>query len=164
MTDGHPALTGPAGRAHRGTRLRWASRGDSERLHALFCEVRPGEQKEAPADLEEWLEHGGAILPEDEEGRLLSAVRWLDTPEGWLLDRICTREAARGLGFGRWLMTKVEALAIRHNVPLLTVRLPGAEENSYYERLGYLVSRNGSGYIASKQVGGQWQLRRDDRA
>ncbi|MBW6456096.1 MAG: GNAT family N-acetyltransferase, partial [Trueperaceae bacterium] len=98
---------------------------------------------------------------------LLAALRWREEGAGWRVDRVATRPEARGQGYGRWLATKVEALAIRKNVPFLLLSLPWADAGqlAYYERLGYRVSdepsRNGAHQPPQrhlrKVVGGVWQ-------
>lgn len=152
------ALLAPAGRAYDGAKLRWASTQDGARLTTLFSQARPAEP-ESEAAMLEWLESGGAALLEDERGTVLCAVRWRESSEGWRLDRVCTLPEARRLGFGRWLMTKVEALAIRYNIPELTVVLPDGEMAGYYRRLGYGVEEAIEGHVARKRVGGTWQLK-----
>lgn len=129
-------------RAYDAARLRWAGESDAPRLAELWRESRSsdgqpqdGEDEQAMRD---WLEHGGAVLLEDETGTALCAVRWRWSDDGgWRVDRIATLEAARGMGFGRWLMTKLEALAIKRNIPTLTLDLERSELMPYYRRLGY---------------------------
>jgi GNAT superfamily N-acetyltransferase len=111
----------------------------------------------------DWLEHGGALFLESSTGELLSALRWREQGEGWLVDRIATLPEERGQGFGRWLMTKVEALAIRNNIPSLTLKLIGPELLAYYRRLGYrLTKEEGEIITLCKQVGGVWQYKETD--
>lgn len=150
----------PVGEAYQAAKLRWATLADADRLKRLFSEAHGDEQNaDAMAD---WLEHGGALLLEDQRGVALSGVRWREAADrGWLLDRIATLPEARDLGFGRWLMTKVEALAIRYNVPSLTVTLNGSDELGYYRRLGYseYCEDAGEGPLrVRKRVGGMWQM------
>ncbi|HEX7004210.1 MAG TPA: GNAT family N-acetyltransferase [Trueperaceae bacterium] len=157
--NGSPATPHVAGgRAKGGAKLRWATMDDGARLGALFRTSRP-EEPETEAGVREWLESGGAALLEEEGGRVLCAVRWRENGNGWLLDRVCTLPEARSLGFGRWLMTKVEALAIRYNIPELTVELPDDQMAGYYRRLGYRVEEAATGNLARKRVGGTWQLK-----
>jgi GNAT superfamily N-acetyltransferase len=155
-------LLAPAGEAYQAAKLRWATLADCERLRALFSEARPDEQESAET-MADWLEHGGAALLEDARGVPLCAVRWRESKgSGWRIDRVATLPEARNLGFGRWLMTKVEALAIRYNIPSLSVTLADPGELGYYRRLGYVPEGNdGSGraLIVGKRVGGVWQLR-----
>ncbi|UCH24734.1 MAG: GNAT family N-acetyltransferase [Trueperaceae bacterium] len=147
------------GEAYQAARLRWAALTDAERLTKLYAAARP-EQPESIADMSDWLEHGGALLLENRTGDLLSALRWREAGEGWLVDRIATLPDERGQGFGRWLMTKVEALAIRSNIPSLTLQLKGHELLGYYRRLGYrIVKEEGEHLTLCKQVGGVWQYK-----
>lgn len=155
-------LLSPAGHAYDGAKLRWATSLDGGRLLELFSRARP-EEPEVMAEMLGWLESGGAALLEDEGGVALCAVRWREAAEGWKLDRVCTLPEARRLGFGRWLMTKVEALAIRYNIPSLTVALPNGEMAGYYRRLGYAVEEGDEGLVARKRVGGTWQMKAPDR-
>lgn len=152
----------PAGRSYHAAKLRWATSNDSSRLLELFTKARP-EEPEIQGQMSEWLESGGAALLEDESGGALCAVRWRESGRGWRLDRVCTLPEARRLGFGRWLMTKVEALAIRYNIPALTVALPTTEMAGYYRRLGYTVEETDEGLIAHKRVGGTWQMKALER-
>jgi GNAT superfamily N-acetyltransferase len=157
---GGSALLAPAGEAYQAAKLRWATLADIDRLRQLFSEARPEEPEEAGGMLD-WLEHGGALLLEDNSGEALCAVRWREgSDQGWQLDRVATLPRARNLGFGRWLMTKVEALAIRYNVPFLSISLPDSEDLGYYRRLGYSAApTEGEGpVVVSKRVGGTWQL------
>ncbi|MEX2540423.1 MAG: GNAT family N-acetyltransferase [Trueperaceae bacterium] len=159
MNRGPSALLAPAGEAYQAAKLRWATLADCERLRTLFATARPDEP-EGDDSMPEWLEHGGALLLEDQQGRALCAVRWREASgRGWQLDRIATVPDSHGLGFGRWLMTKVEALAIRYNVPSLTVSLMDGDDVGYYRRLGYDVVDDGSvAPVVRKRVGGTWQM------
>jgi GNAT superfamily N-acetyltransferase len=150
-----------SGRAYEAARLRWAAEADAARLTRLWNEAREEEDaREEEGRMRAWLEHGGALLLEDAGGRPLCAVRWRWEGRGWRVDRIATRPEARGQGFGRWLMTKLEALAIKRNVPTLTLDLARPELLPYYRRLGYReeVEEAGGGHrTLVKQVGGTWQ-------
>jgi GNAT superfamily N-acetyltransferase len=155
-------LLGPPGQAYEAARLRWAALRDAERLAALWHDARP--EPEAPAEtMRAWLEHGGALMLEDEGGALLSALRWRDAARGWEVD-VATHPQHRGQGYGRWLLTKVEAAAIRANVPLLTLALPidaPAAQLAYFARIGYLEQRRSpEGLELHKRVGGTWQTKR----
>lgn len=158
MTRLPSPLLAPVGQAYQAAKLRRAVSTDRERLRLLFDEARPGE-REDETTMASWLDRGGALLMEDEGGKVLCAVRWREGEGGWLVDRVCTLPSARGLGFGRWLMTKVEAQAIRDNIPALTVYLPDSEMTGYYRRLGYRLEQRQPGLVAHKRVGGTWQLR-----
>ncbi len=149
-------------RAYEAARLRWAGEQDAERLAALWRAAHeaedPGAAAEDAAAMLGWLEHGGALMLEDENGRPLCAVRWRWSDDGWRVDRIATLPEARGQGFGRWLMTKLEALAIKRNVPTLTLTLARPELVPYYRRMGYREDgRAGETAVLVKQVGGTWQ-------
>lgn len=146
-----------SGRAYEAARLRWASEADAERLGDLFRQARP-ELDEDAASMQAWLEHGGAALLEDAHGRLLCALRWREQGGGWRVDPVATLPEAQGQGFGRWLMTKVEALAIRRNVPTLTLTLAERTSVPYYQRMGYReADRDEDGVTLAKRVGGTWQ-------
>ena len=162
MSQAGASLLIPAGRAYDAAKLRWATSNDIARLLELFSRARP-EEPEIQGQMTEWLESGGAALLEDDLGSALCAVRWRETGGGWRLDRVCTLPEARRLGFGRWLMTKVEALAIRYNIPVLTVALPSAEMAGYYRRLGYVLEETDEGLVARKRVGGTWQMKALER-
>lgn len=148
-----------SGRAYEAARLRWATQSDGPRLAELFRRARRDAAQESAAEMEAWLEHGGAAVLEDAHGRLLCALRWREQEgAGWEVDRIATTPEARGQGFGRWLMTKVEALAIRRNVPTLTLTLDEQESVPYYQRMGYReAERDDHGVTLAKRVGGTWQ-------
>ena len=146
------------GSAYEAAQLRWATLQDADRLTRLFAEARPTEP-EARASMLVWLEHGGALMLEDAEGTPLCALRWREEDDGWRVDRIATLPEERGQGYGRWLMTKVEALAIRYNVPELKLTLDREELLPYYRRLGYRVDADDDdGVHLSKRVGGTWQV------
>ena len=146
------------GSAYEAAQLRWATLQDADRLVRLFAEARPTEP-EAREEMLGWLEHGGALMLEDAHGTPLCALRWREEGDGWRVDRIATLPDERGQGYGRWLMTKVEALAIRYNVPELKLTLDREELLPYYQRLGYRVgAENDEGVHLRKRVGGTWQV------
>ena len=152
--------------------MRRAVLSDAARLCELFRRVRPL-LPEAETDMEDWLEHGGALLMEDGDGRTLAALRWAEDGDGWRIDRLATLPEERSRGYGRWLMTKVEALAIRANVPTLSVELDDPSLLPYYGRMGYRQAAQGSngtpGHAREpgaapattlrKRVGGVWQTK-----
>lgn len=168
MTDGNgqQGSLPQTGAAYEAARLRWATLKDADRLVHLFAAARPTEPEARPAMLG-WLEQGGALLLEDSKGTPLCALRWREEGDGWRVDRIATLPDERGQGYGRWLMTKVEALAIRYNVPELKLTLDQEELLPYYRRLGYRVVDAGdddrSGVRLSKRVGGTWQVQASTR-
>ncbi len=164
MTD-TPApaqVYGRIGQAYQAARLRWAGARDAERLEALCRQAYP----DAPPSwccMDAWLEHGGALVLEDDGGEMLAALRWRESARGWEVDRVATLPRHRGQGYGRWLMTKLEAAAIRANVPVLSLRLPldaREEQLTYYARMGYLEKERSEEHVQlEKRVGGTWQTK-----
>ena len=141
--------------------LRQTTLKDTEALVQLYNRAREG-GAETPESMSGWLESGGGLLLEDASGNLLCALRWREEGRGWRVDRIATLPKARGQNFGRWLMTKVEALAIRTNIPTLTLTLDEVRDDllHYYERMGYRVLEQGESEVTlEKQVGGTWQYK-----
>lgn len=151
----HPPVTSD----YPAARMRSATFSDHERLQRLFDLARD----EPGHEVLNWLEQGGALLIEGEGGRAMSALCWREGDGGWQLDRIATIPEARGLGFGRWLMTKVEALAIRANIPHLTLELDDPALEPYYRRMGYRALEGGGDILRlRKRVGGTWQTQHED--
>lgn len=143
-------------------RLRWAGLRDLGALCELFRAARPEESNDE-AEMAAWLEHGGAIVLEA-EGRALAALRWREEASGWRVDPVASLPEERGMGYGRWLMTKVEAHAIRSNIPTLTVALPSSEALPYYRRMGYRrPDPEGDPTTLVKRVGGTWQIQEGER-
>lgn len=145
-------------------RLRWAGLDDVPALCVLFRAARPDQSFEE-AEMAGWLEHGGAIVLEA-SGRPLAALRWREEGSGWRVDPVASLPEERGKGYGRWLMTKVEALAIRTNIPTLTLDLPSTGHLPYYRRMGYRrLATDGEEAVATlvKRVGGTWQVQEEDR-
>lgn len=156
-------MSKPAAEPYEAARLRPADLSDTARLVVLYNLARPEAAPETAASMADWLEHGGALLLETPDARALCALRWRETDEGWRVDRIATLPEARSQGYGRWLMTKVEALAIRANIPTLNLQLEDArpELSQYYERMGYrVVGGDGGAVTLNKRVGGTWQTKR----
>ena len=61
-------------------------------------------------------------------------------------------------------MTKVEALAIRANIPTLTVEVPSPDALPTYRRMGYRRLEPGSPRPTMiKRVGGTWQVQEEHR-
>jgi GNAT superfamily N-acetyltransferase len=157
----HPAAH--PGQAYEAARLRSAEFKDIPELLELY-KVALG-KAESEETLTQWLEQGGAFVLENAEGTMLCALRWREEPntegqDGWRVDRVATIPEARGQGFGRWLMTKVEALAIRTNIPTLTLTLDETRDDllAYYQRMGYeVVAQKANQVSLSKRVGGTWQ-------
>ena len=147
---------------YEAARLRQASLQDAASLVTLYTRARES-SLETDATMREWLEHGGALLLENRSGEILCALRWCENGTGWSVDRIATLPEARGQGYGRWLMTKVEALAIRTNIPTLTLTLDEVRDDltNYYLRMGYQVTgRTAHEVMLNKRVGGTWQYKR----
>lgn len=143
------------------SRLRLAESGDIAALCAFYQDVRP-EEANGKVAMADWIEHGGAMLLEDEDHVVLAALRWREADDGWQVDRIASRPAERGKGYGRWLMTKVEALAIRSNVANLTMALGSTESLHYYRRLGYRpINETQDCTDIRKRVGGKWQVQEE---
>jgi GNAT superfamily N-acetyltransferase len=157
----HPAAN--PGQAYEAARLRSAEFKDVPELLELY-EVALGKDEDEET-LVGWLERGGAFVLENAEGKMLCALRWREEASsegqgGWRVDRVATIPEARGQGFGRWLMTKVEALAIRTNISTLTLTLDEVRDDllAYYQRMGYsLVKQDKNTVTLSKRVGGTWQ-------
>lgn len=105
-----------------------------------------------------WLENGGALTFVSEQ-TFVCALRWRETPYGWTVGRLATLPEYRGQGFGRWLMTRLEALAIQHNVPELQLTLNAAQADllPYYTRMGYRARNPDAPLTLCKRVGGVWQ-------
>ncbi len=164
MTDTPPPtpVLGRPGQAYQTARLRWAQTRDTERLAQLWQQAYPDALEDATS-MHAWFEHGGALVLEDRAGELLAALRWRETATGWEVDRVATQPAHRGQGYGRWLMTNLEAAAIRANVPRLYLRLPRdarPEQLAYYARMGYQATDDRSEQLRlEKRVGGTWQTK-----
>ena len=115
---------------------------------------------ESKAEVWEWLERGGTIILESKSGQLISALRWQDSNHGWQLDRVATLVEYRGQNCGRWLMTHLEALAIKQNIVSLSLTLTSKLEEllPYYKRMGYIVHNEQQNTChLTKRVGGMWQ-------
>ncbi len=142
-----------AGVQQPAVRLKVATAADAARLAELYS---ASGSRLSVEDAQAWLVKGGALIVERERGPVLAAVRWRPEPGGWSVERVTTRPEERGNGYGRWLMTKLEALAIRGNVPSLTLELEEPELLPYYQRMGYR-SEPATPLRLSKRVGGVWQ-------
>lgn len=138
-------------------RLRDAREADAAALAGLYAVARP-QAGTGTAQLRDWLARGSALLVEDASGRVLAALRYWEEGEGWRLEPVVTHPDHRGQGYGRWLMTMLEAAAIRANVRFLAVELTDPSVLSYYHRLGYEAAGDGPLDLV-KRVGGVWQRR-----
>lgn len=136
-------------------RLKDATSADAARLADLWSRARP-RAGVGTAELKEWLASGRALLLEDASGRVLAALRYRDEDGGWRVEPIVTDPGQRGQGFGRWLMTTLEASAIRENVAFLALDVEEPTTLPYYRRLGYRPAGEGELRLR-KQVGGMWQ-------
>lgn len=134
-------------------RAQYGAPGLVEELHGLYANARPNNPVSTEF-LQEWLDHGGVLYITDQHDRPLAALLWREAAGGWRVDPIATLQDQRGNGFGRWLMTQLEALAIRSNIPFLETRIAREDLLPYYKRLGYRVVE---GLTLRKAVGGQWQ-------
>lgn len=161
----HDLISRAPGQAYEAAQLRWATMADATRLVELWRIAYPDAAHDLAQEMLAWLGRGGALTLRDQDGRIQAALRWREEAGGWRIDRVATRPEARGLGYGRWLATKVEALAIRHNVPYLMLDLPRDDERAlgYYERMGYRRdgdAPDGESVALRKVVGGVWQRKR----
>lgn len=134
-------------------KLRGANFADAPLLAELYGE--------AVERVRELLEHGGGLILEDGEGEAWAALCWGEAGEGWRVERVAMRPEARGQGYERWLLTKLEALAIRANIPTLTLQLEHLDEATLrdYQRMGYHPLEPDSATL-HKRVGGTWQVKR----
>ena len=138
-------------------RLKQANYADVPALAVLY-QTAWNDPKEDEAQVAAWLEGGGALTFVCGD-TLLSALRWREAPYGWEVGRLATLPEYRGQGFGRWLTTRLEALAIQHNIPELRLSLSEtqAELLPYYTRMGYRPKDAEKPLELSKRVGGVWQ-------
>ena len=134
-------------------RLRRASIADADKLAALAAGAGTPDARQ----LSERIEHGGALYYEADQGPL-SLISWRDVAGGWDLAECSAVGGEDVQGHTRWLMTEVEALAIRLNVPRLSVTPSDEDGAARYRRMGYEPDADNSGRL-SKRVGGQWQFR-----
>lgn len=161
-------LPGKPGTERPAVRLREAELRDAQALSELYATVAAAAAAArgtdaghlaaapSPAQMRAWLTSCGALLVEDAAGRPMAAVRYKNSPEGWEVSRITTLPTERGQGYGRWLMTKLEALAIRGNVKLLSIDVEEPSLLPYYRRMGYRTDGDDPLRL-SKKVGGMWQ-------
>ncbi len=138
-------------------RLRDARASDITSLARLYAVARPELALNA-ADFREWLSLNSTLLVEDAAGEVVAALRYGEEAEGWRVEPIVTHPDHRGQGYGRWLMTMLEAEAIRTNVPYLALQLTDPAVLPYYLRLGYRPVEDDQLDLV-KRVGGVWQRR-----
>lgn len=134
--------------------LRRAALGDAAKLAGLYSNNGSSLSSE---QLSQRIEHGGALYFEDDSGPV-AALSWQDSADGWQLGKPTLRDGQAGDGHGRWLMTHVEALAIRLNVPWLSLEKVDSADLAWYRRLGY-EPQPGNPHTLTKKVGGTWQYR-----
>lgn len=136
-------------------RLRDATVADASALARLYDVARPRLGLSA-GDFRTWLALNSALLVEEEGDGVVAALRYAEEGDGWRVEPIVTHPDHRGQAYGRWLMTKVEADAIRTNVPCLMLTLTDPNVLPYYHRLGYRPTGEDPLEL-SKRVGGVWQ-------
>lgn len=143
-------------RSHAPLRLRRAGMADAARLAAL---AGPDAHRDegGRSVLEDCLEFGGALWFEDRSVPV-SLLCWREVQGGWELRPVRVAEGYDELSHSRWLMTQVEALAIRMNVPELALTLSRPADLDLYRRMGYEPAGH-SGERLVRRVGGTWQLR-----
>jgi GNAT superfamily N-acetyltransferase len=138
-------------------KLRVATYADAGALAELYRTAWEDEAEDE-AMVASWLERGGALMFATGD-TVVCALRWREAPYGWEVGRLATLPAYRAQGFGRWLMTRLEALAIQHSVPELRLTLGEAQRDllPYYTRMGYRPCRLEDPLTLCKCVGGVWQ-------
>lgn len=136
------------------SQLRRAAMGDAAKLASLFS---GNGAKVSSEQLSERIEHGGALYFEDDQGPV-AVLAWQDAAGGWKLGQPALRADQTGDGHGRWLMTHVEALAIKLNIPRLSLDNVDSADVDWYRRMGY-EPQPGKSRTLTKQVGGTWQYR-----
>ena len=137
-------------------KVRLAGLGDAADIGRLLNETSVAAT--TSEEVEENLEQGGALLLESKAGTLLCALVWLETEHGWTLHQPAVAEVYRDQELDRWVLTKLEALAIQRNIPTLKMRLGDESRLFYYERMGYRLEGDDD-LLLSKRVGGTWQYK-----
>ena len=141
----------------RAAKVRLAGLEDTSAVTQLLSEnAREDERPKTPEEVEACIESGGALLFES-SSTLLCALLWRETSDGWTLEQPTVSEPYRKQELDRWVLTKVEALAIQRNIPLLRMKLGDESLLPYYERMGYRLE--GDDLLLSKRVGGTWQYK-----
>lgn len=157
MTDA--AVPGAAAHAGSGggLRLNRAGMADAPRLAAL---AGPDAEKDGTGRsvLDDCLEYGGALWFGGDDGPV-SLLCWREVQGGWELRPVRVAPGHDHFSHSRWLMTQVEALAIRMNVPRLAMTLTEPADVDLYRRMGYETEGHSAERLV-RRVGGTWQLRR----
>lgn len=151
VAEAQPVTTGGPGELQ--LQLHRAAPGDVKRL-AAFSSAADALSAEQLSDC---IEFGGVVYYEDEAGPL-ALLCWREAAGGWELSPVIMRGGQAGTPHDRWLLTHVEALAIRHNVPFLMMQLTDPTDLGYWRRLGYEPEYPGASRLV-RRVGGTWQLR-----
>ena len=142
---------------HGAAKVRLASSADAVNIAHLMNEI--GSKPTTFEKVFGNLEQGGALLLEDGSGTLLCVLMWLEAPHGWTLQQPVVLERYRNQELDRWVLTKLEALAIQRNIPTLEMDLEDNSLLTYYERMGYRLEKEDN-LLMSKRVGGTWQTKR----
>ena len=77
---------------------------------------------------------------------------------GWTLYQPAVLKEYQHQELDRWVLTKLEALAIQRNIPTLRMHLTDKSLFPTYERMGYQLKDD---LTLSKRVGGTWQKQKD---
>jgi len=81
-----------------------------------------------------------AFFVRDESGKIVGGVNGNYGTFGWLyVNALWVDEKLRGRGFGRELMKKIEAEAIKHGVKNAFLNTMSFQAPEFYKRLGYEV-------------------------
>lgn len=143
-------------KGYSAAKVRLAGLADAANIAQL---MRFGSKPPTLEEVANSLEQGGALLLEDKSGNLLCVLMWLETGEGWTLQQPAVLEAYRDQELDRWVLTKLEALAIQRNIPVLNMQLEDETLLPYYKRMGYRLEAQDN-LLLSKRVGGTWQTKR----
>jgi GNAT superfamily N-acetyltransferase len=81
-----------------------------------------------------------AFFLRDENGEIAGGVSGNHGTFGWLyVSTLWVREDLRGRGFGRELMKRIEAEAVRHGCKNVFLNTMSFQAPEFYEKLGYTV-------------------------
>lgn len=136
----------------RAAKVRLADLEDAVRIAQFLSTTWDAEI--GAAEVSRDLEQGGALLLEEASGTLLCALVWREAEHGWTLQQPAVSATYRDQELDRWVLTRLEALAIQRNIPALEMQLRGEAHRPYYTRMGYRAKGEG---VLSKRVGGTWQ-------